>query len=129
MEALTGLNGQEQLELACRTVVGVLAAARPLQGDLGVTYKTAWTRLDRLRQAVAADPLLRRLHGEVAIDDTSSGGHRKDQRGAAGKTPLLGIRQRGAASGVSGCPALMPTPARPLSGSPCAAGAACTPMN
>jgi hypothetical protein len=29
LEALTGLNGQEQLELACRTVVGILAAARP----------------------------------------------------------------------------------------------------
>lgn len=29
LEALAGLNAQEQLELACRTVVGVLMAARP----------------------------------------------------------------------------------------------------
>lgn len=28
LEALDGLNAQEQLELACRTVVGVLKAAR-----------------------------------------------------------------------------------------------------
>lgn len=29
LEALEGLNAQDQLELACRTVVGVLKAARP----------------------------------------------------------------------------------------------------
>jgi transposase len=72
-------------------------AARPLRVELGVTYKTAWTMLDRLRQAVAAEPLMRRLSGEVEIDDTYYGGHRKGKRGrgAAGKTPVLGIRQRG----------------------------------
>jgi len=30
LESLTGLQADEQLELACRTVVGVLVAARPL---------------------------------------------------------------------------------------------------
>lgn len=72
-------------------------AARPLQTELGVTYKTAWTMLDRIRQAVGADPVLRRLSGEVEIDDTYYGGHRKGKRGrgAAGKTPVVGIRQRG----------------------------------
>jgi len=29
LEALAGLNAEEQLELGCRTVVGILAAARP----------------------------------------------------------------------------------------------------
>jgi transposase-like protein len=72
-------------------------AARGLQVELGVTYKTAWTMLDRIRRAVSADPLARRLHGEVEIDDTYYGGHRKGKhgRGAAGKTPVIGLRQRG----------------------------------
>lgn len=72
-------------------------AARPLQGELGVTYKTAWTMLDRIRQAVSVDPLARRLSGEVEIDDTYYGAPRKGKRGrgAAGKTPVLGLRQRG----------------------------------
>jgi len=30
LESLAGLPADEQLELACRTVVGILAAARPL---------------------------------------------------------------------------------------------------
>jgi transposase-like protein len=72
-------------------------SARTLQGELGVTYKTAWTLLDRIRRALVADPLLRRVSGEVEVDDTYYGGHRKGKRGrgAAGKTPVLGIRQRG----------------------------------
>jgi transposase-like protein len=72
-------------------------SARALQGELGVTYKTAWTLLDRIRRAVGADAVLTRLRGEVEIDDTYYGGHRKGKRGrgAAGKTPVVGIRQRG----------------------------------
>jgi uncharacterized membrane protein YdbT with pleckstrin-like domain len=68
-------------------------AARPLQVELGVTYKTAWTMLDRIRQAVSADPLTRRLHGEVEIDDTYYGAPRKGKRGR-GTAVLPVIRRR-----------------------------------
>ena len=82
-------------------------AARPLHGQLGVTYKTAWTILNRIRQAVGADSALRRLSGEVEIDDTYYGGHREGKRGrgAAGKAPV-GIRQRGGRARSVDVPAL-----------------------
>lgn len=72
-------------------------ATRTLQGELGVRYKTAWTMLDRIRRAVSADPLARRFCGEVEIDDTHCGGHRQGKHGrrAAGKTPVIGLQQRG----------------------------------
>lgn len=72
-------------------------SARALQTELGVTYKTAWAMLDRIRQAVSTDSLVRKLSGEVEIDDTYYGGHRKGKRGrgAAGKAAVIGIRQRG----------------------------------
>lgn len=72
-------------------------SARALQTELSVTYKTAWTMLDRIRQAVSVDPLVRKLSGEVEIDDTYYGGRRKGKcgRGAAGKAAVIGIRQRG----------------------------------
>jgi transposase-like protein len=72
-------------------------SARALQTELSVTYKTAWAMLDRIRQAVSVDPLVRRLSGEVEIDDTYYGGRRKGKRGrgAAGKAAVIGIRQRG----------------------------------
>jgi transposase len=62
-----------------------------------MTYKTAWTMLDRIRQAVSVDPLVWHLSGEVEIDDTCYGGRRKGKRGrgAAGKAAVIGIRQRG----------------------------------
>jgi transposase-like protein len=72
-------------------------AARTFQAELGVTDTTAWSVLDRIRQAVGADPVLRRCSGEVEIDETDSGGGWKGKhgRGAAGKTPIVAIRQRG----------------------------------
>jgi transposase-like protein len=53
--------------------------------------------LDRIPAAVRVDAVVARLRGEVEIDDTYYGGHRKGKRGrgAAGKTPVVGIRQRG----------------------------------
>ncbi len=65
--------------------------ARPLETELGVTYKTAWTIVNRIRQAVGADGFVRRLSGEVEVDDTYYGGRRKGKRGrgAGGKTPVV----------------------------------------
>lgn len=71
-------------------------SARTLAQELCVTYKTAWTLLTTLRTVLVADPLLTRLAGHVEVDETYFGGRRKGKRGrgAAGKTPVVGLRQR-----------------------------------
>ena len=71
-------------------------SARGLAAALGVTYKTAWSMLRTMRQAVGADQFFVQLSGEVEVDETYYGGRRKGKRGrgAAGKTPVMGLRQR-----------------------------------
>ena len=61
-----------------------------------MTCKTAWTLLTTLRTVLVADPLLTRLAGHVEVDETYFGGRRKRKRGrgAAGKTPVVRLRQR-----------------------------------
>jgi transposase len=73
---------------------GISASA--LQDTLGVTYKTAWVMLQAMRRAVSSDRFFGKLRGEVEVDETYYGGRRKGRRGrgAAGKTPVVGLRQR-----------------------------------
>lgn len=61
-----------------------------------MTCKTAWTLLTTLRTVLVADPLPTRLAGHVEVDETYFGGRRKRKRGrgAAGKTPVVRLRQR-----------------------------------
>jgi transposase-like protein len=88
-----------------------------LHRALGVTQKTAWFMLHRIRLAMKTKTF-ERLHGEVEADETFIGeklrnkhrAHRhvrsgKKSTGPVGKTPILGIMQRGK-SAAGSCPML-----------------------
>lgn len=76
-----------------------------LAKEIGVTQKTAWFILGRLREACGGpDGPLDKLRGEVEIDECFVGGlegnkHEADKlragRGAVGKVAVLGMRERG----------------------------------
>jgi transposase-like protein len=73
-----------------------------LAKEIGITQKSAWFVLHRLREACGKD--LKKLQGLVEIDETYVGGieankhdHKKLKagRGAVGKTAVLGMKERG----------------------------------
>lgn len=76
-----------------------------LSKEIGVTQKTAWFMLQRLREACGAD--FQKLKGIVEIDETFVGGkeHAKHAskklragRGTTGKQAVMGFRERGGRS-------------------------------
>lgn len=68
-----------------------------LQWAIGCHYRTARRVLALIRAAVTHDPFLAQLAGEIEVDETYYGGRRKGKRGrgAAGKTIVLGLKERG----------------------------------
>ena len=72
-------------------------SAKELQRQLGVTYKTAWRIGHKIREQMDKGEVKQLLSGHVEIDEAYVGGKRpgKRGRGAAGKTIVMGFKERG----------------------------------
>lgn len=71
--------------------------------EIGVSQKSAWFMLQRLREACSSPDNIDKLKGIIEIDEAFFGGkdankhahQRAGRRGAKGKTAVLGMRERG----------------------------------
>ncbi len=72
-------------------------SGKELQRVLGVTYKCAWRMGHQIRELMTTADGFEMLRGHVEADEAYVGGRRKGKsgRGAAGKTIVMGIKQRG----------------------------------
>ncbi len=72
-------------------------SGKELQRSLGVTYKTAWRMGHQIRELMAKADGFAMMQGHVELDEAYIGGRRsgKRGRGAAGKTIVMGLKERG----------------------------------
>lgn len=72
-------------------------SGKELERALGVTYKTAWRMGQQIRKLMAKADGFTILQGHVELDEAYVGGRRpgKRGRGAAGKTIVMGLKERG----------------------------------
>ena len=72
-------------------------SGKELQRTLGVTYKTAWRMGQQIRDLMTKADGFAMLKGHVELDEAYVGGRRpgKRGRGAAGKTIVMGLKERG----------------------------------
>lgn len=72
-------------------------SGKELERALGVTYKTAWRMGQHVRMLMEKADGFRMLQGHVELDEAYVGGRRpgKRGRGAAGKTIVMGLVERG----------------------------------
>lgn len=102
--------------LACNSSKGI--SSLQLARNLGITQKTAWFLLGRIREAfIERAPDM--LAGPVEVDETYMGGsesnrHKAKRDSAPPKTPVLGILQRDGAVRVTPLPAATTTRIKPL---------------
>jgi len=79
--------------LRCNAKKGI--SAKQIEWDLGVTYKTAWYLMHRIRRAMKRSKFLQKFKGIVEADETYLGGKRIGRRGRApGKAIVLGVLER-----------------------------------
>jgi transposase len=73
-------------------------AAKHLERELGVTYKTAWRMLNKIRNELREQDADTKLSGEVEVDESYVGGKQRRQFGRPGrtskKTRVLAMTQR-----------------------------------
>lgn len=80
-------------------------AAKELERQLGVTYKTAWRMAHELRKLMASADHGGPLSGHVEIDETRVGGYQKNsdrRRKGSNKTVVFGIVERDGGKLVAG---------------------------
>ncbi len=72
-------------------------SGKELQRTFGVTYKTAWRMGHQIRALMGDASDWEKLKGHVELDESYVGGRRsgKRGRGAAGKTIVMGMAERG----------------------------------
>ena len=72
-------------------------SGKELERTLGVTYKCAWRMGQQIRMLMAKADGFEMLRGHVEADEAYIGGKRagKRGRGAAGKTIVMGLKERG----------------------------------
>ena len=69
-------------------------AAKELQRQLGVTYKTAWRMGHKIREHMALVDGDGMLDGQVEVDETYIGGYRRGGQGGKGKAIVMGMLEK-----------------------------------